>query len=315
MKPLNSQEIFGNWATLLLPIDSRDRIDFVQLEEEIDVIIASRVNGVYSNGTAGEFHTQSDEEFDRISELLARKCERAELAFQIGVSHMSAQTSLDRLRRIRPLAPSAVQVILPDWFKVSDEEAVAFLERMAEAADPIPLVLYNPPHAKRVLEPKAISLLAGRVPALVGVKVAAAGDQQWFDELGRETAQNLSVFTPGHLLATHLPMGSRGAYSNVACINPAGAQRLYELMTRDLPAAQEVQSRLLSFFAQHITPYITQKGYINAAVDKLLAAIGSWAPVGTRLRWPYRWIPEEDADRLRPIARQQIPELFAPSLT
>jgi len=310
MKPFKPEQIFGNWATLLLPIDERERIDYARLNDEIDCIAAAGVNGVYSNGTAGEFHTQSEHEFDRISELLAQKCERARLPFQIGVSHTSAQVSLERLRRVKCLAPSAVQVILPDWFPLTDDEAVAFLETMASAAEPIGVVLYNPPHAKRVLTPAAIRMLAERVTTLVGVKVAAPGSQKWFEELGAETAKRLSVFTPGHLLATHLPLGSRGAYSNVACIHPAAAQKWYELMRTDLHAAQEVQQRLLTFFDDYITPLITRDRYANPAVDKLLAAIGSWAPVGTRMRWPYRSIPQEMANHLRPIMRQQVPELL-----
>ena len=33
--------------------------------------------------------------------------------------------------------------------------------------------------------------------------------------------------------------------------------------------------------------------------------------VGTRVRWPYRWIPQAEADRLRPVARDLLPELLA----
>lgn len=56
MKPLKSKDIFGNWGTLLLPINGDDTIDWVLLEEEIDTMIAAGVNGIYSNGTAGEFY-------------------------------------------------------------------------------------------------------------------------------------------------------------------------------------------------------------------------------------------------------------------
>jgi 4-hydroxy-tetrahydrodipicolinate synthase len=103
MRPLAAAEIFGNWATLLLPIDERDDIDFGALGAEIDAIITAGVNGVYSNGTAGEFHTQTEGEFDRISEFLAEKCEAVSLPFQIGASHMSAQLSRERLRRAKRL--------------------------------------------------------------------------------------------------------------------------------------------------------------------------------------------------------------------
>ena len=60
-----------------------------------------------------------------------------------------------------------------------------------------------------------------------------------------------------------------------------------------------------------IVPFRRDHGYSNPALDKLLAAIGGWGPVGTRLRRPYRWIPAEEAARLRPVARDMLPELFA----
>jgi len=50
---------------------------------------------------------------------------------------------------------------------------------MAQAADGIPLVLYNPPHAKKVLSPKDLCRLAKEFPQLIGIKVAG-GDNQWY---------------------------------------------------------------------------------------------------------------------------------------
>lgn len=308
MTPLAHGDIFGNWATLLLPIGEDDRIDFARLGDEIDAIIEARVDGVYSNGTAGEFYAQSEDEFDRVSDLLASKCEAAGLPFQIGVSHTSAQTALSRLERARSLRPGAFQVILPDWFALIDEEAIAFLSTMADRAGEIGLILYNPPHAKRVLDGATMRLIAERVPGVIGAKVGNV-DAAWFAALG-PAGKRLSIFTPGHFLATHFAMGSRGAYSNVACISPCGAQRWSELMRVDLPAAQAFQERLLAVFAAHVTPYITRDKYPNAAVDKLLAAAGGWANVGTRLRWPYRSIPAEHATKLGQLFRSELPELF-----
>ena len=56
----------GNWATLLLPIQADNQIDFGALAEEIDILIAAGVDGIYSNGTAGEFHNQTEDEYRRI---------------------------------------------------------------------------------------------------------------------------------------------------------------------------------------------------------------------------------------------------------
>lgn len=151
MNPLSSDEIYGNWATLLLTTDKNGDIDFFKLNDEIDVLIDSQPNGIYSNGTAGEFYSQTEDEFFRISELLALKCEKAGIPFQIGISHMSPQISLHWMKIIKYLKPGAVQVILPDWFPPTLEECVIFLQKIASEASENNLVLYNPPHAKKHL--------------------------------------------------------------------------------------------------------------------------------------------------------------------
>ena len=129
MKPLTAQEIQGNWATLLLPIQPDDAIDYGLLAEEIEHFIAAKVSGIYSNGSAGEFYTQNEEEFDRINALLAEHCNRAGQPFQIGVSHASAQMARERVRRAKALQPSAFQVTLPDWFPPSMPEILAISSR------------------------------------------------------------------------------------------------------------------------------------------------------------------------------------------
>ena len=80
-------------------------------------------------------------------------------------------------------------------------------------------------------------------------------------------------------------------------------------MQRDLTAALEIERRLKCFFSDHILP-LKGHGYSNQALDKLLAAIGGWANIGTRVPWPYRSVEESEAERLGAIARRYVPELF-----
>jgi dihydrodipicolinate synthase/N-acetylneuraminate lyase len=228
------------------------------------------------------------------------------MPFQVGASHMSAQVSLARVRRAAQLKPGAIQVILPDWFPVSSMEATVFLERVADVASPVGLVLYNPPHAKRILQPGEYAQLSEAVPGLVGVKVV--GDARWYAELHR-LAPRLSIFVPGHQLATGIRSGASGAYSNVACLQPEGAKRWNQLMSRDYDAALALEARIGEFLEEFVLP-LKKSGYSNQALDKLLAAVGGWSRAGTRLRWPYRWIEENRSQQLRPIAQERLPELF-----
>jgi dihydrodipicolinate synthase/N-acetylneuraminate lyase len=300
--------IRGNWATLLLPIGTDDEIDMARLAVEIDVLIAAGVDGIYSNGTAGEFHNQTEAEFDALQQLLAAKCSAAKMAFVIGACQPDPRLALDRVRRGAALGPDGIQVILPDWWPLSDPEAVDFLGMAAEAAGSVPLILYNPPHAKRVLRPADLAGILRQVPQVVGVKLGD-GDAQWYAEAKELDAW--ALYVPGHHLATGVRHGvAAGAFSNVACLSPGGAQRWTELMGTDIEAALGIERRLCAFMDEHLVPFRRDQDFSNAALDKLLAAIGGWAPVGTRLRRPYRWIDESEATRLRGVARAQLPEIM-----
>ena len=299
----------GNWATLLLPIAADDAIEFGALAEEIDVLIAAGVDGIYSNGTAGEFHNQTEAEFDAIQQLLAEECMSAGMPFVIGACQPDPRIALERVRRAAALAPSGIQVILPDWWPLTDLETVDFLGMAAEAAGNVPLILYNPPHAKRVLRPAELAAILAQVPQVVGVKLGD-GDDQWYGE-ARQLLDDWALYVPGHHLATGVRHGvAAGAFSNVACLSPSGAQRWTGMMHTEIEQALDIERRICRFMDEHVVPFRRDHGYSNAALDKLLAAIGNWAPVGTRLRRPYRWIEESAAVPLRELARAMVPEIM-----
>lgn len=309
MTPLTAKQVRGNWATLLLPIQADDAIDFALLGTEIDHFISARVSGIYSNGSAGEFYTQNEAEFDRINSLLAEKCERASQPFQIGVSHTSAQIARERVRRAKALRPSAFQVTLPDWFPPSMPEILAFLEVMAAEAAPVPLILYNPPHAKRKLVPAEWTTIVDHVPGVIGMKVLG-GDEAWYEAM-RPLFARVSVFIPGHTIADGLARGAHGAYSNVACLSPGGAQRWYELCVRHPRAGKELGDRIQAFWLENVRPLITREGLANMAVDKGAAVGGGWLKgLHPRLRWPYRSTSVEQAQQIGVAARRALPELF-----
>jgi 4-hydroxy-tetrahydrodipicolinate synthase len=304
---LTAANLKGNWATLLLPVNTDDTFNYDLLADEIDMLIAAGVDGIYSNGTAGEFYNQTEAEYEIINQILAEKCKATGMRFQIGASHPLPIMTIQRLKKAVTLKPDAIQVILPDWVPVTPPEMVNYLKKLAEAAGDIPLVLYNPPHAKYVLQPADYDLLKD-IPQLIGVKLLSR-DEEWVAAM-KKHATHLSVFVPGHFLASGVKNGiGSGAYSNVACINPKAAQSWWAMMQTDIDQALKIQDDILAFFKQCVMP-LAQQGYSNPALDKFLAAVGGHYNIGTRLRWPYKWIPEEQVAEAREQARQLMPYFF-----
>jgi dihydrodipicolinate synthase/N-acetylneuraminate lyase len=303
---LTRQTLRGTWGTVLLPVAPDEAIDFGRLADELAILVTAGLDGVYTNGTAGEFHCLEEDEYDLITDVVAQACRRAGVPCQLGASHMSGQISLRRIRVAAAYEPAAIQVILPDWCVLSADEVRSAIDRMAQAAGPSPLVLYNPPHAKTQLTPALFGRLAAEFPQLIGIKVAG-GDAAWFDQM-RAAVGDLSIFVAGHQLASGLRQGASGAYSNVACLSPRGAVAWYQDMLTDPAAAAGLETRLNAYLARHVLP-LQEAGFSNPALDKTLAAVGGWAPVGTRLRWPYRSVPAQIVTRLRTAALDELPDL------
>jgi dihydrodipicolinate synthase/N-acetylneuraminate lyase len=298
----------GVWGAVLLPVGQDGEIDWPALKEELAALAEARLHGVYTNGTAGEFHSQTEAEFDRLSETVAAFCHRVRLPFQIGVSHVNGRVARERLARIIALRPDAVQLTLPDWWAPTYDEAERFLTGMAEVAPSVPFVIYNPPHAKRRLALAEIAALRARVPTLVGAKLPG-GDEAWFAEL-REKLSDFAVFIPGHSMATGCLSGGRGSYSNIACLSPAGAVRWWRQLRRDSAAAVTLEGRIVAFLHAQVAPLASRCGLSNAALDKALAAAGGWGPIGPRLLWPYACASSEAVAQIAAAARRDLPELF-----
>jgi dihydrodipicolinate synthase/N-acetylneuraminate lyase len=308
MEALSVNNLTGSWGTLLIPVNTDNSIDYGCLENELDFLCNSGISGIYSNGTAGEFFNQTEDEFDKIQFLMAEKCNKNNIPFQIGACHMSPIISFERIERSKFLNPGAFQVIFPDWLPVTSGEQILFLKKAAEATAPVPIVLYNPGHSKTVLQPQDFSRLHREISALIGVKVAAK-EQSWFDAM-KVHGEGLSVFIQGHRLATGIKERvAAGSYSNIACLNPLGAVAWYHLMQENIQEALVVEKRIADFFENCIFPF-AKAGYSDPALDKLLAFAGGWSSMSTRIRFPYKWVDEEDALKVRQQAKKMLPELI-----
>ena len=295
----------GVWATILLDIGADGAPRMACIDEQVAVLAESGVAGVYCNGTSTEFHCQTEAQYRAIATATAEAARRFGLPFQIGAAHPMPNGTLERVRHARGLGPDAIQVTLPDWTPVTPQEAVRFLKSCAEAAAGAPLVLYNPPHAKTVLDPAGYARLADEIPELAGIK-CGGGDAGWYAAMA-PLFKRLSVFVPGHSYASGIRDGAAGSCSNMACLNPAAAVAWARLAARDMDAALELQSRITAFMDDAIRPLVAE-GFFGNALDKAMAVAGGWTSLGPAMMWPFSSVPPSGIDRIKAAARRHVPE-------
>ena len=191
------------------------------------------------------------------------------------------------------LKPNGFQITLPDWWPPTFNESKNFILGMQEVVEDIYMILYNPPHAKVLLSLEEIRLLKQSVQNLVGIK-CAGGDEQWYSQR-RELLDDFSVFVPGHTVVYGKPLGANGSYSNVACLSPNGAVKIWDLIEKDYEKAKELEAKVLNFMKQYILPFANKLS--NTGLDKLLASVGGWGPVSEKVLWPYDGATAEDVKK------------------
>jgi len=275
------------------------------INEQVDAFAEAGVDGIYCNGTTTEFHCQTEDQFLAVAEATAAAARRVDLPFQIGASHPMPPGTLSRLRKARELAPLAIQVTLPDWTPIGPTETLRFLQGCAEAAEGIALVLYNPPHAKTVLSPETLNMLAQQVPQLAGLK-CAGGDANWYQDMA-PVLERISVFIPGHFYASGTQRGAHGSYSNMACLNPAAAVAWARQCESDPDDAADLEKRIAAFMAEAIRPLL-ERGYFGNAIDKAMAVAGGWAKIGPKMMWPFDGVLATDIAHIRSAASRYLPE-------
>ena len=101
----------GVWGTILLPIKNNE-IDWLAFEEQVNILCDSDVYGVYTNGTAAECHNQTENEFDKLSEIVSTIAVKKNKKFQLGISHTNARISRERAKRIKHLKPNGCQICI-----------------------------------------------------------------------------------------------------------------------------------------------------------------------------------------------------------
>jgi len=307
VKKLKAKDIRGVWGSVLLPLNCDETIQWDSLARQVEHLCHSGLNGLYINGTACEFFAQSLKEYENLCEVTAAICEESNMPFQISASHMDYSVMLERFNIALKYDPSAIQIIFPDWIPMSNAEITNFLAHMTSIANGIGIVLYNPPHSKRVLNPQEMMNLIVPVKGLVGLKTGG-GNDVWYSQM-KDVFREISVFCPGHHMATAIKYGAHGSYSNVACISPKGAVHWYKLICGDMEKGLLLEADIQRFMATFIEPLMA-KGYAGYTMDKLMATAGGWTEMSNLVRSPYLSPGEEAIAKVRDGIWEVLPEFM-----
>jgi dihydrodipicolinate synthase/N-acetylneuraminate lyase len=307
IKPLSRKTLHGVWCALILPWNDRDELDARRFAQEVRSYGGTGVHGVYTGGTTGEFYAQDDDTFERVARIACEQAHEAGLPVQIGASALSTRTARRRIRVALKAGADAIQMALPFWLELKDDEAMRFVREIAAEAGKTPIVLYLTGRSKRKLGPEMLGEIAREVPTFIGTKDTG------LDVAGLKAvlkaAPDIAVFG-GEDFYAKLPAGGRGGYCSITGFNAPKVAELYRLCAAGrLAEAKPLADALHRYLHEALIPMVQKEGLWDSAVDRVQRVAGGGV-VGIRCQSPYRSATEQHVENLIAWVRAHTPELL-----
>lgn len=310
--PLTRKNLHGVWCALILPWNDRDQVDLRRLAQEVRGYAGTGVHGVYTGGTTGEFYAQDDATYEKITHTVVEQAHAVGLPVQIGATALSTATTIGRIRVAKQAGADAVQLALPFWLELKDDEVERYVAETLAAAGRTPIVLYLTSRSKRTIGPALLGRLAARHPTLLGTKDTGATVDEVRAMLA--AAPDLAIFG-GENFPARIPAGGRGGYCSITGFNAPKVVELYTLCAAGrLAEAKPLADAFHRYLHEAlIGPLVHESGLWDSAIDRIQRVAGGGV-VGLRCQSPYRSGTEQHVRRLIAWVKKNAPELLPPHL-
>jgi 4-hydroxy-tetrahydrodipicolinate synthase len=241
--PKLRESLTGISGILVTPFDDCDRIAPARLRPIIDRALAAGVHILVANGNTGEFYGLTTAEAEAMVHAVAEQIGgRAPLLTGVG---RSIGDACALAKASRAAGAAALMVHQPPDPFVSPRGVVAYVARVAEAGDGLPLMLYL---RNDGIGLDAIERLC-RVPGVAGVKWASPTPLRLAEAIRRSSADIVWV---GGLAETWAPplyaVGARGFTSGLINVWPEHSVAIHAaLEAGDYRRANELIAVMLEF--------------------------------------------------------------------
>lgn len=240
-------KIQGILTPNVVPFHSDRRIHEEELRRYISWLIEKGVDGIYPNGSTGEFIRLSFEQRIRVVEIIASEV-NGRVPILAGAAEPNLDLVLEACGKYADLGCRAVSVTGPYYYKVSQDSIEHYFRELA-AQSPIDIVLYNIPQFSNEISVEVVRRLAADCPRIVGIKDSSRDMPRFM-----ETLNEIKPLRPDfscllgceEILLPALMMGADGGTIATSGVAPEAVVKLYQsFRSGDLTEAKRVQFKLL----------------------------------------------------------------------
>jgi 4-hydroxy-tetrahydrodipicolinate synthase len=238
-------KVEGIVPALITPMNEDETISEKGLRAVIEYVINGGVHGIFILGSQGESFTLTLEEKKSVIATTV-EASAGRVPVYVGTGMITTAQSVQMTKLSRELGADAVSVITPYFIKPSQKELIDHYKAIAEAADDMPVLLYNNPMRTGVsIDVETVVTLA-EIDNVVGMKDSSADLIQTMTYINATRNMDFSVMVgnDASIFAT-LVSGGTGAVAATANVAPALIVGIYEAVkSGDIGRARELQYKL-----------------------------------------------------------------------
>jgi 4-hydroxy-tetrahydrodipicolinate synthase len=238
-------KVEGIIPALITPMNEDETVSGEALYAVIDHVISGGVHGIFVLGSQGESFALTLEE-KKLVIATAIEASARRVPIYVGTGMITTAQAIQVTKLARELGADAVSVITPYFIKPSQKELADHYKAIAEAADGMPMLLYNNPMRTGVsIDVQTVVTLA-EIDNVVGMKDSSADLIQTMKYIDATRDMNFSVLVGNDAsIFAALVSGGKGAVAATANVAPALIVGIYDAVrSGDIDKARELQYKL-----------------------------------------------------------------------
>lgn len=287
--------ITGVLTAIVTPFDKEGAVCPQRLRAQVQRQMKYQ-NGIFCNGTNGEFFVLSLEEKRLVTETCVKEV-AGKVPVVAHIGEISTATTIQLGKDVAAMGVDAVSVIAPYFVPLKQNELIYHYTAIADAV-PVPVFLYNiPARTGNTIEPATAAKLAEH-PNIVGIKDSAGSYESLKGFLdAAKDIPNFDVMSgPDHLAHQGFLEGCSACISGLANVSPEGVSLIWKHF-RD---GNLEKSKAAQDFISGLRKDLYAVAFAPAAVKKAALMLGE--DVGDS-RYPIVF-SQDDLDTVRKVAQQ-----------
>ncbi|MFV2067892.1 MAG: dihydrodipicolinate synthase family protein [Pirellulales bacterium] len=248
------------------------------------------------------------EEWKAVAKATVEVCKACGTPVMLGVTSTYTLGAQRRAAYADQLAADAVQIALPFWLEVKDQEIVPFFKEVANACPDLAVTIYETTRARKCLTLDQHRAIHEAVPAYQAVK-SNGGTFGCSPEGCKQLSEFVNVWVAEVLWSELGPFGAIGCASALVYMNPRVILAMFRLLQ---DGNWDELARWCEIVRKHhagLAPFAA-KGFEDSAYDHLQGTVAGFLKMHPRSRGPYVCCTEEDVAQLRCWMAQHVPELL-----